>query len=103
MLQISTDFKLVPGGAINLNVHFHSLFLDGIFTEKNGKPHFVSVFPPTDKEIVALVHRMNLRISRYLEKDLVKFSVVFPKSVAPTLIRLRVSGQAYPAPRLASV
>jgi hypothetical protein len=56
------------GGAINLNVHFHSLFLDGVFTEKNNKAHFVPVFPPTDDEIVALVHRMNLRISRYLEK-----------------------------------
>ena len=42
------------GGAINLNVHFHSLFLDGIFTEKNGKPHFVPVFPPTNEEIVTL-------------------------------------------------
>ncbi len=29
------------GGAINLNVHFHSLFLDGVFTQKEGKPHFV--------------------------------------------------------------
>jgi hypothetical protein len=35
------------GGAINLTVHFHSLFLDRVFPEKNGKLHFVPVFPPT--------------------------------------------------------
>lgn len=56
------------GGAINLNVHFHSLFLDGVFTTKNGKLEFVPVFPPTNKEIVNLVRRMNLRIARCLEK-----------------------------------
>ncbi|MFM8312949.1 MAG: transposase, partial [Deltaproteobacteria bacterium] len=56
------------GGAINLNVHFHSLFLDGVFTEKNGKLHFVPVFPPTNEEIVTLVKRVNLRVTRYLEK-----------------------------------
>ena len=56
------------GGAINLNVHFHSLFLDGVFTEKNGKPHFVPVFPPPNEEIVTLVKRVNLRVTRCLEK-----------------------------------
>jgi len=56
------------GGAINLNVHFHSLFLDGVFTEKNGKLHFVPVFPPTNEEIVTLAKRVNLRVSRHLEK-----------------------------------
>lgn len=56
------------GGAINLNVHFHSLFLDGVFAEKNGNLQFVPVFPPTNDEIVTLVRRMNLRIARCLEK-----------------------------------
>jgi len=56
------------GGAINLNVHFHSLFLDGVFTKKNGKLHFVPVFPPTNEEIVTLAKRVNLRVSRHLEK-----------------------------------
>ena len=56
------------GGAINLNVHFHSLFLDGVFTIEGTKPRFVPVFPPSDAEIVTLVARMNLRVTRYLEK-----------------------------------
>lgn len=56
------------GGAIKLNVHFHSLFLDGVFTAKNGKLEFVPVFPPTNEEIVTLVKRINLRIARCLEK-----------------------------------
>lgn len=56
------------GGAINLNVHFHALFLDGVFAVEKNAPHFIPVFPPTDKEIVKLVTRINLRVSRYLEK-----------------------------------
>lgn len=56
------------GSAINLNVHFHSLVLDGVFTLENGKPCFVPVCPPTDEEVVTLVRRMSLRVSRYLGK-----------------------------------
>lgn len=56
------------GGAINLNVHYHSLFLDGVFTEKEGKALFVPIFPPSDNEILTLVKRINLRITKYLKR-----------------------------------
>lgn len=56
------------GGAINLNVHFHSLFLDGVFAGRDGKLKFVPVLPPTDAEIVTLVGRINARVTRCLRK-----------------------------------
>lgn len=56
------------GGAINLNVHFHSLFLDGVFTFDQDKPKFTPVFPPSDEQIVTLVSRINARVSSLLEK-----------------------------------
>lgn len=56
------------GGAINLNVHFHFLVIDGVYTEENGKANFVPVFPPTSEEIVVLIKRIDQRVRRYLEK-----------------------------------
>lgn len=56
------------GSAINVNVHFHCLFIDGVFMDRDGRPEFVHVLPPTDAEIVMLVSRINLRVSRCLRK-----------------------------------
>src|SRR5438128_11005492 len=37
------------GGGLQLNVHFHSLFLDGVFAESpDGTLHFHLATPPTD-------------------------------------------------------
>lgn len=56
------------GGAINLNVHLHSLFLDGVFREDRGKLKFFRVPDPTDDEIAVLVKRIRDRVVRYLTK-----------------------------------
>lgn len=56
------------GGAINLNVHFHSLFLDGVYFEDRGKLKFSRVPDPTDEDIAILVKRIRDRVIRYLTK-----------------------------------
>ena len=40
------------GGALNLNVHFHSLLLDGVYGEgPDGNPRFHPLPPPSDAEV----------------------------------------------------
>jgi hypothetical protein len=55
------------GGALNLNVHFHTLVLDGVFVrEPDGSLGFVSGRPPTDHEVEALLSAIRKRILRLL-------------------------------------
>src|SRR5215813_1948993 len=42
------------GSALNLNVHYHLLFLEGVFldrTDQECKPRFLAAQPPTDTDI----------------------------------------------------
>lgn len=57
------------GSAINLNIHLHSIFIDGVYTTENENPKFTHVFPPSDEEIVVLVRRICQRVTRFLEKN----------------------------------
>jgi hypothetical protein len=44
------------GGALNLNVHFHTLALDGVFVrEPDGSLRFVAAKAPTNAEVEALL------------------------------------------------
>lgn len=57
------------GSALNLNVHFHMLFLNGVYAEDDyGKQRFHRVKAPTYSELSALVHTLSHRIARCLEK-----------------------------------
>ena len=49
----------------NLNVHFHILFVDGVF-DKDANYHGVSA--PTNDEVAQLVHKIKVRVLRSLEK-----------------------------------
>ena len=64
------------GSALNLNLHFHTLFIDGVFSPKNnGELRFYRVNAPlcpsgcTSKELNALVATINERVARYLERQ----------------------------------
>ena len=58
------------GSALNLNVHFHMLFLDGIYTKnKPGKTGFQRTIGPNQQELVILVHTISHRVARYLERQ----------------------------------
>jgi hypothetical protein len=58
------------GGALNLNVHFNMLFLDGVYTTTPwGKSRFHRTNAPDRQELTELVHRISHRVARFLERE----------------------------------
>jgi putative transposase len=64
---------------MNSNVHYHLLFLEGVYldrTDQGLKPRFVPGAPPTDTDIAAVVQKISRRVIRklcrlgYLEADM---------------------------------
>jgi hypothetical protein len=56
------------GGALNLNVHFHSLYTDGVFFENElGDEIFYEIIP-THEEIIQLTNVLKQRLSRLIKK-----------------------------------
>jgi hypothetical protein len=57
------------GSALNLNIHFHMLFLEGAISENPwGGTTFTRIKAPSHGDMVELVHTISQRIARYLEK-----------------------------------
>jgi hypothetical protein len=57
------------GSALNLNIHFHMIFLDGVYLPAEGAaPVFRHVPAPTGAELHELVQQIAARIGRVLEK-----------------------------------
>ncbi len=57
------------GGALNLNIHFHGLVLDGIYVRRpGGGVGFVAVPAPAASELQELVSRISERDGRHLER-----------------------------------
>lgn len=53
------------GSALNLNVHFHMIFLDGIYLAAgDGEPVFRHVPSPTAVQLQALVQQIAERLIR---------------------------------------
>ena len=58
------------GGALNLNIHFHMLFLDGVYVDHpNGTAWFRWVKAPTNQELTQLAHTIAHRVGRFLERQ----------------------------------
>jgi hypothetical protein len=56
------------GSALNLNIHFHMLFLDGVYVDDAGSSaRFRWVKAPTSAELTQLTHTIAHRLARYLE------------------------------------
>jgi hypothetical protein len=54
---------------LNLNIHFHMLFLEGAINENSwGGTTFTRIKAPSHNDMVDLVHTISQRIARYLEK-----------------------------------
>ena len=58
------------GGALNLNVHYHSLWVEGVYEEgTDGVVKFHALSPPTDLEVKQILTRVQTRIIRALKKE----------------------------------
>lgn len=56
------------GSALNLNIHFHMLFLEGVITQEHGKMKFKRVKAPSHAVIEERVNTISHRLAQYLEK-----------------------------------
>ena len=57
------------GSALNLNIHFHMLFLDGVYTSDSLALQFSQVKAPSGTELNQLTHTIATRVGRYLERQ----------------------------------
>src|SRR5215470_16330228 len=59
------------GSALQLNVHYHVLFLEGVFldrTDQGRPPRFLAGAPPTDADVVEVVQKISRRVIRTLRR-----------------------------------
>jgi Putative transposase/Transposase zinc-binding domain len=59
------------GSAINLNLHFHCVFLDGVYLDRTDQgltPRFLTGEPPSDADIAAVVQKISHRVIRTLRR-----------------------------------
>jgi hypothetical protein len=57
------------GGALNLNVHFHTLALDGAYRPSDDRSlRFRAAPPPTDEELERVLSRVVRGIARVIER-----------------------------------
>lgn len=54
------------GSALNLNLHFHMLYLNGVYDHKG---YFWPVKPLTPGDLDEITHKIAKRVSRYLERS----------------------------------
>mgnify|MGYP003689580585 CR=1 FL=1 len=58
------------GSALNLNIHFHILFLDGVYVYRDNRPpRFQRVWAPDKGELEELVQLISQRVGRCLERQ----------------------------------
>jgi hypothetical protein len=59
------------GSALNLHVHYHLLFLEGVYLERTDQgrtPRFLAGEPPTDTDITAVIQKISRRVIRKLRR-----------------------------------
>jgi len=57
------------GGALNLNIHFHAVYLDGAFVpQSDGTLRFLEALPPSPEELETLLAIIKSRVTRLAKK-----------------------------------
>ena len=65
----SVSFIQRFGSSINVNRHFHSIVLEGVYldrTDQGRTPRFLAGEPPTDTDIAAVLQKISRRVMRKL-------------------------------------
>jgi hypothetical protein len=58
------------GGSLALNVHFHTIYMDGVFFENNAGGETFEEIIPSHEDIVKLTGILKSRLNRAMEKEL---------------------------------
>ncbi len=61
----SASFIQRFGGSLNVNLHFHVVFLEGVYRDRasgSRKPRFVKVEPPSDADVADVVQKISRRV-----------------------------------------
>src|SRR5215831_5166677 len=59
------------GSALNLNLHFHCIFLEGVYLDRTAagrKPRFVTAEPPSDADVADVLQKISHRVIRKLRQ-----------------------------------
>jgi hypothetical protein len=67
----SVSFIQRFGSSINLNLHFHVVFLEGVSLDRSDaglKPRFVKAEPPSDADIAKVLQKISHRVIRKLRQ-----------------------------------
>jgi hypothetical protein len=65
----SVTFLQRFGRALNVNLHFHCVFLEGVYldrTDQGRKPRFLTVEPPSDADVADVMQKISHRVIRKL-------------------------------------
>src|SRR6266699_524656 len=65
----SVTFMQRFGSALNLNLHFHCVFLEGVYldrTDQGLKPRFLTGDPPSDADVADVLQKISHRVIRKL-------------------------------------
>jgi len=65
----SVTFLQRFGSALNVNLHFHCVFLEGVYldrTDQGRKPRFLTVEPPSDADVADVLQKISHRVLRKL-------------------------------------
>jgi hypothetical protein len=93
------------GDALNLNVHFHTLALDGVYVDCPEGVRFRPLPPPTDAEIERMARDLSRRLLRLLERrglladDAEGDAAASDDSALPELAAASVQGRVASGPR----
>ena len=72
------------GGALNLNLHFHSMVIDGVYAAgDDGRPRFHRLPAPEDDEILRLTTRVAERIQSLLARKGLSAEAADPEQADP--------------------
>jgi len=67
----SVTFLQRFGGALQLNLHYHVIVIEGVFVDRTAqglKPRFIKVEPPSDADIADVVQKISRRVIRKLRQ-----------------------------------